>query len=265
MSAVLVQPQGYIGSIDELAVCIQAKVDSGELGSVETPLTHYHTKDLYGRRIIVPAGSFFTTAVHKVDHISVALKGRITMMNTEGEAQEVTAPDMFVTPAGTHRVVYVHEEVEFATIHACTEQDNDKVAEVLTFNTMAEYQQEDYLKAINEAGFSDAEAHRLVNILEDQVPMPENETLTYISPSAIDGNGVYASIDIENGARIAPGRIGIFRTPVGRYANHSSFPNTYYALSGDNIDMYALRNIREDEELTVDYRQANQIRLRSGL
>jgi len=134
-----VQTQGVVNSIDELTVCIQAKVDSGELQGAETPLTHYHTKDLYGRRIIVPAGCFFTTRVHKTAHISVAFRGRITMLNAEGESQEVIAPDMFVTPAGTHRVVYVHEEVEFATIHHCEEQDDDNVVELLSFNTMAEY------------------------------------------------------------------------------------------------------------------------------
>jgi hypothetical protein len=134
-----VQTQGVVNSIDELTVCIQAKVDSGELQGAETPLTHYHTKDLYGRRIIVPAGCFFTTRVHKTDHISVAFRGHITMLNAEGESQEVTAPDMFVTPAGTHRVVYVHEEVEFATIHHCEEQDDDNVVELLSFNTMTEY------------------------------------------------------------------------------------------------------------------------------
>jgi len=134
-----VQTQGVVNSIDELTVCIQAKVDSGELQGAETPLTHYHTKELYGRRIIVPAGCLFTTRVHKTDHISVAFRGRITMLNADGESQEVTAPDMFVTPAGTHRVVYVHEEVEFATIHHCEEQDDDNTVEVLSFNTMAEY------------------------------------------------------------------------------------------------------------------------------
>ena len=134
-----VQTQGVVNYIDELTVCIQAKVDSGELQGAETPLTHYHTKELYGRRIIVPAGCFFTTRVHKTDHISVAFRGRITMLNADGESQEVTAPDMFVTPAGTHRVVYVHEEVEFATIHHCEEQDDTNIVEVLSFNTMAEY------------------------------------------------------------------------------------------------------------------------------
>ena len=61
------------------------------------------------------------------------------MLNANGESQEVIAPDMFVTPAGTHRVVYVHEEVEFATIHHCEEQDDTNIVEVLSFNTMAEY------------------------------------------------------------------------------------------------------------------------------
>jgi quercetin dioxygenase-like cupin family protein len=255
------QTQDTINSIDELAVSIQARVANGELSAMETPLKHYHTEELYGRRIIVPAGCIFTTAVHKVDHISVALRGRITMLNADGESQEVIAPDMFVTPAGTHRVVYVHEEVEFATIHSCTEQDDTKVADVLTFNTMAEYQQYDYIQAITEGGFSDAEARRLSENLTDQIPMPESEKLTYISPSSIEGQGVFASEDIASGARIAPGRIGPFRTSVGRYANHSSFPNTQYLLAGDNIDMYALKDIRENEELTVDYRQANQVRL----
>ena len=133
------QTQDTINSIDELAVHILAKVASGELNSAETPLTHYHTKELYGRRIIVPAGCLFTTRVHKTDHISVAFRGRITMLNAEGESQEVIAPDMFITPAGTHRVVYVHEEVEFATIHYCEEQDDDNVVELLSFNTMTEY------------------------------------------------------------------------------------------------------------------------------
>ena len=133
------QTQDTINSIDELAVSIQARVANGELSAMETPLKHYHTKNLYGRRIIVPAGCIFTTAVHKVDHISVALRGRITMLNADGESQEVIAPDMFITPAGTHRVVYVHEEVEFATIHHCEEQDGDNIVEVLSFNTMTEY------------------------------------------------------------------------------------------------------------------------------
>lgn len=133
--------------IDEFRHAIDAALESGELSPVETPLTHYHTDELYGRRIVVPAGSVFTTYVHKTDHISVALRGCIRIYDQEGDYTEVRAPDVFVTPKGTQRIVYVLEEVEFLTVHACSEQDNDKVVGALGFETMAEYEGQKLLEA----------------------------------------------------------------------------------------------------------------------
>jgi hypothetical protein len=127
-------------TIDDFANAIEQAKANGELGEVETPLTHYHTEDLYGRRIIVPAGSVFTTRVHLYDHISVALRGVITIVDNDKDFKTVSAPDVFVTKAGTHRIVYVHEEVEFLTVHHCEEQDDDKVEDLLGYKTMKEYE-----------------------------------------------------------------------------------------------------------------------------
>ena len=126
-------------SIDDFALSIEQAKNDGELQTVETPIIHYHTKDLYGRRIVVPTGSVFTTRVHKSDHISVMLRGRITIVDQDGNKADITAPDAFVTKQGTHRVVYVHDEVEFMTVHHCEEQDDDKVEDVLGCRSMAEY------------------------------------------------------------------------------------------------------------------------------
>jgi hypothetical protein len=125
---------------DEFGGAIRDALASGELAPVETPLQHYHTPELYGRRIVVPAVSVFTTKVHKTDHISIALRGYITIIDTtDGSQKEVRAPDVFVTPAGTQRIVYVHEEVEFMTVHPCKEQDIEAIEKALTCDTMAEY------------------------------------------------------------------------------------------------------------------------------
>jgi hypothetical protein len=127
-------------TIDEFSDAIREALVSGELAPVETPLQHYHTSELYGRRIVVPALSVFTTKVHKTDHISIALRGHITIMDGKGnKIIEVKAPDVFVTPAGTQRVVYVHKEVEFMTVHPCKEQDLEAIEKTLTCDTMAEY------------------------------------------------------------------------------------------------------------------------------
>lgn len=134
-------------SIDEFRHAIDAAVERGELAPVDTPLTHYHTPDLYARRIVVPAGSIFTTMVHKTDHIAVALRGRITIVDQDGNKFEVAAPDVFITRAGTQRTVVVHEECEWVTVHHCEEQDDEKVKNVLGFETMKEYKEQKLLEA----------------------------------------------------------------------------------------------------------------------
>jgi len=139
------QNQALPDSIDALRAQIDNALAEGVLGAVETPLTHYHTDQLYGRRIVVPAGAIFTTKVHKSDHISIALRGHITIITESGEVKEVKAPDAFVTPAGTQRAVYVHEEVEFMTVHHCEENDLDKIEAALGCTSMAEYEQQKLL------------------------------------------------------------------------------------------------------------------------
>jgi hypothetical protein len=134
-------------SIDEFRHAIDAALEAGELAPVETPLTHYHTDELYGRRIVVPSGSVFTTMVHKTDHIAIALRGHITIVDQDGHKFDVRAPDVFITKAGTQRVIVVHEECEWVTVHHCTEQDNSKVKDVLGYETMKEYEAQKLLEA----------------------------------------------------------------------------------------------------------------------
>ena len=132
-------------SIDEFRHAIDTALERGELAPVDTPLTHYHTDDLYARRIVVPAGSFFTTMVHKSDHIAVALRGRIVLIDQNQASAEIVAPEVFVTKAGTQRMVVVLEECEWVTVHHCTEQDDDKVKDVLCCETMKEYEDQKLL------------------------------------------------------------------------------------------------------------------------
>lgn len=134
-------------SIDDFRYAIDAALDRGELVPVDTPLTHYHTDSLYGRRIVVPAGSVFTTMVHKTDHIAVALRGHIVFVDQDGVEHEVRAPEVMVTKAGTQRVITVLEEVEWVTVHHCTEQNDDKVKDYLGFETMKEYEAHKLLEA----------------------------------------------------------------------------------------------------------------------
>jgi hypothetical protein len=125
--------------IDEIRNSMAEFMVEHNLERVDPEPIHYHTPDLYGRRIVVPAGVVFTTKVHKSDHIAVCLRGYITVVDELGIRVDVQAPDVFVTPKGTQRFIYVHEEVEWLTVHHCEEQEMDKVEKALVCETMEEY------------------------------------------------------------------------------------------------------------------------------
>ena len=135
MNAVVVEAP----SIDEIDASLKSFIAEHNLERVDPEPTHYHTSELYGRRLTVPTGTVFTTKVHKSDHIAVCLRGHIIIMKEDGTRFEVKAPDVFITPKGTQRFIYVVDEVEWLTVHHCEEQDMDRVEKALVCETMEEY------------------------------------------------------------------------------------------------------------------------------
>ena len=135
MNAVLKE----VPAIDEITASIESFIAEHDVQRVDPEPTHYHTDELYGRRLVVPTGTVFTTKVHKSDHIAVCLRGHIVVLKENGERFEVKAPDVFVTPKGTQRFIYVLDEVEWLTVHACKEQALDRVEQALVCSTMEEY------------------------------------------------------------------------------------------------------------------------------
>ncbi len=71
----------------------------------------------YIREIFVPAGQFFTTEIHKKDHPFFLLKGKLSMVSEHG-VLNIEAPYHGITKKGTKRLVQIHEDVVFITVHA---------------------------------------------------------------------------------------------------------------------------------------------------
>lgn len=71
----------------------------------------------YIREIFVPAGQFFTTEIHKKDHPFFLLKGKLSMVSEHG-ILNIEAPYHGITKKGTKRLVQIHEDVVFITVHA---------------------------------------------------------------------------------------------------------------------------------------------------
>lgn len=100
-------------------------------------------------------------------------------------------------------------------------------------------------------------------------PLPESLT---ISPSGINGLGLFAKKDIAQGTNLGithlemammDNKQSIYRTPLGGFINHSNTPNVVKVelrTHGDDPScvtkkwsLVTLRDIKKEEELTVLY------------
>lgn len=81
------------------------------------PLKHSVVDGLYIREIFVPKGTLFVSKLFKQAHASFLLKGELSILTEKGLTR-LKAPFHMITPVGTKRVVYVHEDCIWATVHS---------------------------------------------------------------------------------------------------------------------------------------------------
>jgi len=254
-------------SLDDFKGSMVDAIDSGVIKQIIPPLEHYHTAQQYGRRIFVKGGTAVITKVHKSEHITVALKGSCTVLDEDGVKTEVVAPSVFITRPGTRRAVYAHDDVEWLTVHACEEQDLDKIEAALVCTSLEEADQEDYKKILVENNVTEKWARLISENPRTQTDTPPDELAhrdVYLSSSLREGIGVFANKNFAVGDRIGTVRIKILRTPIGRYTNHSISPNCELLIEGDNVAAYAVRPLTRGQEVTVCYRLARKVNVEAS-
>lgn len=90
--------------------------EGSEQTAKELPLEHFICNKTYVRQITLPKDLLLTGKVHNFDHTSILSKGEVTIMTDEGTVR-IKAPATWISKAGTKRLIYVHEETIWATIH----------------------------------------------------------------------------------------------------------------------------------------------------
>jgi SET domain-containing protein len=85
-------------------------------------------------------------------------------------------------------------------------------------------------------------------------PLPDE---LYIRRSAIEGMGLFAKEDIDGNVNLGLSHIVVdgelIRTPLGGFVNHSDKPNCIKIKEGDRYSLFTLRDIKAEEEITLEY------------
>lgn len=113
-----------------------------EIGEIELPVRHYFSKGdgngVYARELFIPKGVTLTGKVHKFENLNIMSKGELSVLTEDGIVR-VKAPFTIVSPPGTRRVAYAHEDTVWTTIHGTSETDVDKIEERFIAQTFEEY------------------------------------------------------------------------------------------------------------------------------
>ncbi len=101
-------------------------------------VTHHFSKGVYGRELLIPKGVCLTGKIHKYSQLNVLLSGDISVLTEDG-VMRVQPPFVIVSPPGTKRVAYAHEETRWLTIHGTDKTDVDEIEAEFIAQTEVEY------------------------------------------------------------------------------------------------------------------------------
>lgn len=87
-------------------------------------LTHKFSEGVYARELFIPKGTMLTGKIHKDDCLNVILSGDITVISPEGK-RRIKGACTFVSPGGTKRIGYAHEDTTWINIHKNTDNETD--------------------------------------------------------------------------------------------------------------------------------------------
>lgn len=95
------------------------------------PLRHQFAPGVYAREITMPTGHLIVGRVHKTKHFNIISKGDVSFWMPGEPIRRVQAPYTFLSECGAQKVLYVHEETVWTTIHPTDETDVETLEAVL--------------------------------------------------------------------------------------------------------------------------------------
>lgn len=251
------------------------------LPQAECPVVHHFGPGIYIREVTMLAGTLAIGHAQRHEHLNIMLKGAVAMIGDDGQVKELRAPLIFVGKPG-RKAGYIIETTVWQNVYpnpdderdidklearwidkSATWQAHEAAARQVAYDSHAA-DRLDFQAMLQESGFTAETARAQSENEADQIPMPDGwGAKITVRPSLIEGKGVFLSSGVIPGEIIAPARVNGYRTPAGRYTNHSCNPNAEF-VKAHNGDIYlvarrAIEGCRGGgygEEVTVDYRQA---------
>jgi SET domain len=227
------------------------------------PTKIYFHGGMICREVFRKAGVTIVGRIHKKEHFYVVASGSV-LVTTDNGVRRIVGPEIVLSDPGTKRAVYAETDAVCITFHRTDALNlKDAAKELIEDDPNALFDDEnkliedraDYQRILQETGFTHEQRRAISENESDQIPMPGDFNVAVLQ-SMIEGKGLFATMGFKDGQFICPARVGAMRTPAGRFTNHSVKPNAKMVADVGGVNMFAIRDINQGDEITVNYRQA---------
>lgn len=117
----------------------QAMQAAPEAAQAWQETAHHFAPGLYARVLYVAAGTVFTGALHRTRHFYSLMQGRVSVVDSHGNRQEIEAPHLGITEPGTKRAIYVHEDAIWVNYHPTDKTDPDEIISEITAESFEQF------------------------------------------------------------------------------------------------------------------------------
>lgn len=218
-------------------------------------LKNYFANGAYVREMILPANTAVVGRIHKHKTINILLEGEITVIDENGVKTDMKAPHVFIATAGNQKAAMTRTKVRWLNSWACDTTDPEVALALLTCETMHDFNRfidsEDIKSLNSELGHTEHSMRLLIN--SQDVVMNDIRGLR-LGDSDIDGTGVFADEQFNDGCFIAHMRAGELRSIAGRFTNHSLIPNSRAKFIDGELSLICTKTINPGDEITCNYR-----------
>lgn len=112
------------------------------------PLTHHLSNGLYTRELFMPKGHLIVSMIHKQNHPSFLLSGKVSYLTDQGLVETINAPHVIHTQEGAQRVLYIHEDTKWCCVYRTNAKTFEEAEADVYADTYKELPQEVIKKRI---------------------------------------------------------------------------------------------------------------------
>jgi len=105
-----------LSNFDEALVHKCGTEQSNEM-KITYPLKQTLEGGLYTRELFMPKGHIIVSMIHRQQHPSFLLKGKVSYLTDSGKLVTAKAPHIIFTQIGTQRVLYIHEDTTWCCVY----------------------------------------------------------------------------------------------------------------------------------------------------